>query len=133
MNAIGPVVADRGGLAVFVVGENQAVFRFAVIEDLDDVRITRAGRLQKIKVELVVFAKVSVRAPVESDSIDSQISKVDIEHARWFDDGQIDARARGRDFGELIVERDVDEVVCRAPGVDQALDTGGENCGGEKG
>ena len=33
MNAIGPVVADRFRLAVLVVGENQSVFRFAVIVD----------------------------------------------------------------------------------------------------
>ena len=33
MNAIGPVVADRRRIAVFVVRENQAVFGFAVVVD----------------------------------------------------------------------------------------------------
>jgi hypothetical protein len=33
MNSIGPVVADNGRLAVFVRGEDQAVFRFALIID----------------------------------------------------------------------------------------------------
>src|SRR6185369_2929462 len=118
MNAVGPVVADRGGLAVFVVGENQAVFRFAVVKDLDDVNIACAGSLRKSKVELVVSSKERGRTTVESDSIDGQISKVDVYLACWFDDGQIDARARGCDLGELIVERDVDEVVCWTPCVD---------------
>ena len=35
MHAVGPVVADRRGLAVFVRGKNQAVFRFSVIVDLN--------------------------------------------------------------------------------------------------
>src|SRR4026209_2824409 len=90
VNAVGPVVAARSGLAVFVVGENQAVFRFAVIEDLDDVNSTRAGGLRKFKVELAVFADECGRAPVESGSIDGQISEVDINFARWFDHSQID-------------------------------------------
>ena len=132
MNAVGPVVADRGGLTVFVVGENQSVFRFAVIEDLDNVNVARAGSLRKSEVELAVSALKTVRVSVESDSIDSQISKVDIDVARWFDDGQVNARARGSDFGELIVERDVDEVVGWAPGVDKTFDTGGEDRGREK-
>src|SRR6185295_9119662 len=98
VNAVGPVVADGGGLAVFVVGENQAVFWFAVIEDFDDVFIARTGGLRKSKVEPSVFAKERGGAAVESDSIDGQVPKVDIDLARRFDDGQIDARARGGDF-----------------------------------
>src|SRR5678815_1431840 len=132
MNAVGPVVANRGGLAIFVVGENQAVFRFAVIEDLDNVNIARTGGLRKIKVELAVSAKERGRTPVENDSIDGQVSEVDIDLARWFDDGQINARARGCDFRELIVERDVDEVMCWTPSVDQALDARSEGRGGKQ-
>ena len=132
MNSIGPVVANGRRMAVFVLRENQAVFRFAVIVDVDNVWITRAGSLRKIEVELAIFAKERVRRPVESDSIHSQISEVDIYFPRRFDDGQIDARARGCDLGELIVERDVDEVVRGTPRVDQALNARRKDRGGEK-
>ena len=36
MNSIGPVVADGRGIAVFVFGENQAVFGFAVVVDFNE-------------------------------------------------------------------------------------------------
>src|SRR4029079_13431048 len=98
---------------------------------LQNIRIARTGSLGKINMELVVPAKVCVRVPVERDSIYYLIAKVNIDFARRFDDGQIDASARRRDFGELIVKRDVDEVMCRAPRVDQALDASCE-CQGSK-
>ena len=132
MNSIGPVVADGRRMAIFVRGENQAVFRFAVIEDVDNVWITRAGSLRKIEVERAIFAKKRVWRPIERDSIHGQISEVDIYLPRRFDDGQIDARTRGCDLSELIVERDVDEVMCGAPRVDQALDARREDRGREK-
>ena len=123
MNAIGPVVAYQRRPAVSIFGENQAILRFAVIEEFENVWITRTGRLREIKVKLAVPAKERVREPIESDSIDGQVSKIDIEFAHRLDGSQIDADARGFDFGELIVEGDVDEVMSRAPRVDAALDT----------
>ena len=90
MHAIGPDVAHGSGMAVFVRRENQAVFRFAVIEDVDNVWYTRARTLRKFEVERAVFAKIRVRRPIERVSIHGQISEVDFYLPRRFDDGQID-------------------------------------------
>jgi hypothetical protein len=82
--------------------------------------------------KLAILAMEFVGAALKCESIHGEISEVDIELAGWSDNGQMDASTRGGDFGELIVESDVDEVVCRAPRVDKALYARGEGGGGEK-
>ena len=56
MNAIGPVVADGRWLAVFVVGENQTVFWFAVVVDRERQTESPARcSFGKVDVKLAVF------------------------------------------------------------------------------
>ncbi len=55
MNSIGPVVADRRRLAVFVVGENQTVFWFAAVVDRDDETRSGVCAFRKVDLKLAVF------------------------------------------------------------------------------
>ena len=57
MNSIGPVVANRRRLAVFIVGENQSVFRFAAVIDRDYETCSGVRAFRKVDMELSVFVR----------------------------------------------------------------------------
>ena len=121
MHAVRPVIANSGRFSVFVVREDQTVFRFAVIVDGQDELRLGFGRFGEIYDELAGFVREYCRTRIQSDAVDGEIAEVEIDRACLLQDQNVDSRADRSELGELIVERDVDEIVLGSPGVDQPL------------
>src|SRR5713226_9987147 len=122
MNAVGPIVASRGGFAVTIGCENQTVSWVAVIGNHDADLIARVRRAAEKDIQYFRFSFITRRLTSDSYRVDRQRSKIQVDHDYVAFKNLCGNFCLGfGDLGELVIDSNCDVIVQRFPCVDQAL------------
>ena len=90
MNSVGPVVSDYCWFPVFVRGEHQSIFWFAVVVDGEPQRGSSVYGLCQRDFEFAIAMILGNRGTVESNRTDVKVAEVEIDKRQSFQRDIID-------------------------------------------
>ena len=121
--AVGPVVADNCGLSIFILRQNQTIFRFAMIRNRDlQVSLGRDCRRQ-CDLKLSILMEEGNWLTVQGHGVGLKLAEIEINKSQRFQRDDINVGLCLCDLGQGIVQCDRNVVVGRTPRIDQTFAT----------